>query len=142
MATVGACIFSTDLSPAFCRDTTSSSSGKPKRNPINVKRVLAVSTEQSSTATTVNIKTASTRRGFVEKKRREEADDETRQRVNDVEESGESERKSKSLKDYFDEAKEMIRSSSSDGGAPRWFSPTECGSHTHDYPLLLYLPGT
>ena len=44
---------------------------------------------------------------------------ETAGRVN-VEESEERERNGKSLKNYFDESKDMIRS---DAGPPRWFSP-------------------
>ena len=63
------------------------------------------------------------------------SDDE--ERVDEVEES-DSNYKRKSLKDYFEEAKELIRS---DGGQPRWFCPIEYGSHTPDSPLLLYLPG-
>ncbi|KAK2666060.1 hypothetical protein Ddye_004634 [Dipteronia dyeriana] len=46
--------------------------------------------------------------------------------------------KTKELKDYFVESKDMIKA---DGGPPRWFSPLETGSHSHDSPLLLYLPG-
>ncbi|KAK4845152.1 hypothetical protein QYF36_001588 [Acer negundo] len=46
--------------------------------------------------------------------------------------------KRKELKDYFEESKDMIKA---DGGPPRWFSPLESGSHSHDSPLLLYLPG-
>ncbi|KAK0588553.1 hypothetical protein LWI29_002521 [Acer saccharum] len=46
--------------------------------------------------------------------------------------------KRKELKDYFEESKDMIKT---DGGPPRWFSPLESGSHSHDSPLLLYLPG-
>ncbi|KAI9176855.1 hypothetical protein LWI28_007886 [Acer negundo] len=47
--------------------------------------------------------------------------------------------KRKELKDYFEESKDMIKA---DGGPPRWFSPLESGSHSHDSPLLLYLPAT
>lgn len=43
------------------------------------------------------------------------------------------------LKDYFDQCRELI--SRSDGGPPRWFSPLDCGSRLKDSPLLLYLPG-
>ncbi|KAJ8441589.1 hypothetical protein Cgig2_023153 [Carnegiea gigantea] len=44
------------------------------------------------------------------------------------------------LRDYFEQAKVLIRS---EGGhrPPRWFSPLECGSRVHNSPLLLYLPG-
>ncbi|PSS30307.1 Acyltransferase-like protein [Actinidia chinensis var. chinensis] len=44
-----------------------------------------------------------------------------------------------SLKDYFEQSKDMIRSN--DGGPPRWFSPLECGSQSNDSPLLFFLPG-
>lgn len=43
-----------------------------------------------------------------------------------------------SLKDYFEQSKELIRP---DGGPPRWFSPLECGSRLDGSPLLLFLPG-
>ncbi|KAJ6694207.1 hypothetical protein OIU85_004944 [Salix viminalis] len=44
----------------------------------------------------------------------------------------------KTVKDYFEEAKEMIRP---DGGPPRWFCPTECGQPLKDSPILLFCPG-
>ncbi|KAJ4831351.1 hypothetical protein Tsubulata_015974 [Turnera subulata] len=44
----------------------------------------------------------------------------------------------KTVEDYFDGAKEMIRS---DGGPPRWFCPVECGQPLKGSPVLLYLPG-
>ncbi|CAK7340886.1 unnamed protein product [Dovyalis caffra] len=44
----------------------------------------------------------------------------------------------KTIKDYFDGAKEMIRP---DGGPPRWFCPTECGKPLKNSPVLLFLPG-
>lgn len=44
----------------------------------------------------------------------------------------------RSLKDYFEQAKELIRA---DGGPPRWFSPLECGSPSDISPPLLFLPG-
>lgn len=42
------------------------------------------------------------------------------------------------LKDYFQQSKQMLRS---DGGPPRWFSPLECASWSQQSPLLLFLPG-
>lgn len=134
MATIPAsCIFSTALSTICLRDKTSSL-GKPKRNPV-LKRP-AVSTEQTSN-NNVTAATAS-RRSFVEEKAQRSSEGEAEKslrRVNVEEDLGESR---KSLKDYFDEAKDMIRS---DGGPPRWFSPLECGAHSPYSPLLLYLPG-
>lgn len=43
-----------------------------------------------------------------------------------------------SLKDYFQQSKQMLRS---DGGPPRWFSPLDCASRLQHSPLLLFLPG-
>ncbi|XP_024951390.1 phytyl ester synthase 2, chloroplastic-like isoform X2 [Citrus sinensis] len=132
MATVGAHIISADLSPAYCRDPTPSS-GKSKRNQI-LKRRLAVSNEQAQ-ASTASRSTAATR-SFAHN----ELEAETKRRVS-VDEYC-SEGNGKRLKDYFDEAERMIRSSSSsDGGPPRWFSPLECGPHSPHSPLLLFLPG-
>ncbi|KAH9743287.1 AB hydrolase-1 domain-containing protein [Citrus sinensis] len=136
---VGACVFSADSSLAFRWDMTPSSSGKAKRNPMSKR--LAVPT---ATATTRKIETTSkTMRSFVEKNSSElEAD--TKQRIKLEKYSSESEEQEgnsrKWLKDYFDEAKDMIKS---DGGPPRWFSPLECGSHNRNSrsPLLLFLPG-
>ncbi|KAH9791757.1 AB hydrolase-1 domain-containing protein [Citrus sinensis] len=114
-----------------------------RRNPI-LKR-LAVSTEQlASTATTVTSKTTP-KRNFVEKESSEAAAFSTATAVKSKTTSTgttylseESEGNRKSLKDYFDEAKDMIKA---DGAPPRWFSPLECGSHSPDSPLLLFLPG-
>lgn len=44
----------------------------------------------------------------------------------------------KSVKDYFEGAKQMIRP---DGGSPRWFCPIECGQPLRDSPVLLFCPG-
>ncbi|KAJ4836959.1 hypothetical protein Tsubulata_037672 [Turnera subulata] len=44
----------------------------------------------------------------------------------------------KTVKDYLDGAKEMIKA---DGGPPRWFCPVECGQPLNDSPVLLFLPG-
>ncbi|CAA7023760.1 unnamed protein product [Microthlaspi erraticum] len=46
---------------------------------------------------------------------------------------------SKSVKDYFAAAKEILKKP--DGGAPRWFSPVGCGQPVRDAPTLLFLPG-
>nr|AZM65201.1 diacylglycerol acyltransferase 2 [Vitellaria paradoxa] len=45
---------------------------------------------------------------------------------------------SKTIKDYLDQLKEMIRP---DGGPPRWLCPVECGWPLRDSPVLLFLPG-
>ncbi|XP_010414904.1 PREDICTED: acyltransferase-like protein At1g54570, chloroplastic [Camelina sativa] len=46
---------------------------------------------------------------------------------------------SKSVKDYFAAAKEILEKP--DGGPPRWFSPVDCGRPVEDAPTLLFLPG-
>ncbi|KAK3183867.1 hypothetical protein Dsin_031153 [Dipteronia sinensis] len=127
MAITGTSSFSVNSSPVFRRDVTSAS-GNLKRN-LDLKR-FAVSSEQATTSSTTTKKFVEN--GRMWKKSGEES--ETARRVN-VEES---ERNGKSLKDYFDEAKDLIRS---DAAPPRWFSPLESGSHTRDSPLLLFLPG-
>ncbi|KAK2666065.1 hypothetical protein Ddye_004639 [Dipteronia dyeriana] len=130
MATIGVCLFSApaDFSPVFRRHVVSASGKLVKLwNPF-LKPLAVWTEEQPSTAATTT-----TTRNFVEKKT--SSDDE--ERVDDVEES-DSYKRRKSLKDYLDEAKELIRS---DGGQPHWFCPIECGCHTPDSPLLLYLPG-
>ncbi|KAH9743289.1 AB hydrolase-1 domain-containing protein [Citrus sinensis] len=142
MTTLGASIFSTDISTALHPEMTSLFWNQ-RRNPI-LKR-LAVSTEQlASTATTVTSKTTP-KRNFVEKESSEAAASSTATAVKSKTTSTgttylseESEGNRKSLKDYFDEAKDMIKA---DGAPPRWFSPLECGSHSPDAPLLLFLPG-
>ncbi|XP_030466934.1 phytyl ester synthase 1, chloroplastic-like isoform X1 [Syzygium oleosum] len=45
---------------------------------------------------------------------------------------------SKSVKDYLDYSRDMIRP---DGGPPRWFCPVECGQPLNSSPVLLFLPG-
>ncbi|KAK2666063.1 hypothetical protein Ddye_004637 [Dipteronia dyeriana] len=130
MAITGTSSFSVNFSPVICRDVTSAS-GNLKWN-LDLKR-FAVSSEQASTSSTKTKKFAEN--GRMWKKSGEER--ETARRVN-VEGSEERERNGKSLKDYFDEAKDMIRS---DAAPPRWFSPLESGSHTPHSPLLLFLPG-
>ncbi|XP_031284310.1 acyltransferase-like protein At1g54570, chloroplastic [Pistacia vera] len=44
----------------------------------------------------------------------------------------------KSVKDYLDEATEMVKP---DGGPPRWFCPVDCGPPLEGSPTLLFLPG-
>ncbi|KAJ6996174.1 acyltransferase-like protein [Populus alba x Populus x berolinensis] len=44
----------------------------------------------------------------------------------------------KTVRDYLEGAKEIIRP---DGGPPRWFCPVECGQPLKDSPILLFFPG-
>lgn len=46
---------------------------------------------------------------------------------------------SKSVKDYFAAAREILKKP--DGGPPRWFSPVDCGQPIKDAPTLFFLPG-
>ncbi|XP_044500993.1 acyltransferase-like protein At3g26840, chloroplastic isoform X2 [Mangifera indica] len=132
MAMASASIFSADLSTLFRPDMTSAPD-KTKWSPI--LKPLAASTEQRARSSTARTKTARERRNsFVEKK----SSSEEGARFRGVKVEEERERDRKSLRDYFVEAKDMIRS---DGGPPRWFSPLECRSHSPDSPLLLFLPG-
>lgn len=93
-------------------------------------------TDKATRTTTLGTKT----RGwsFVEEEKTKSSEECETMKILKAEELEEYERKRKNLKDYIDEAKDMIKS---DGGPPRWFTPVECRSHTSDSPLLFYLPG-
>ncbi|KAF2322938.1 hypothetical protein GH714_032222 [Hevea brasiliensis] len=140
MAATGPCFSVAGFCPALvrsCLTPSSSSSGKMKSNPVpNLTRRFAVSTEQ------VQIKTEATTTSFPDNERlkMERLENETKEKkIPLLWELAEAEKKHrKSMKDYFEESKDLIRS---DGGPPRWFSPLECGSRLDKSPLLLYLPG-
>ncbi|XP_057997327.1 phytyl ester synthase 2, chloroplastic-like isoform X1 [Hevea brasiliensis] len=140
MAATGPCFSVAGFCPALvrsCLTPSSSSSGKMKSNPVpNLTRRFAVSTEQ------VPIKTEATTTSFPDNERlkMERLENETQEKkIPLLWELAEAEKKHrKSMKDYFEESKDLIRS---DGGPPRWFSPLECGSRLDKSPLLLYLPG-
>ncbi|XP_020533536.1 acyltransferase-like protein At3g26840, chloroplastic isoform X2 [Jatropha curcas] len=145
MAATGACFFPAGFSPPVVRScmTTSSSPGKVEPKPVpNQSRGFTVSTEQISTGTkTAKAKTTSfTNNARTEMERLEEEREKIKEKKNPfIWELAEAEIKSrKSLKDYFEESKDLIRS---DSGPPRWLSPLECGSRLDKSPLLLYLPG-
>ncbi|KAJ0053590.1 hypothetical protein Pint_03058 [Pistacia integerrima] len=115
-----------------------STSGKPKGNP-NIKPVALWTEERPPATTTLRTQTTtSRRRSFVEEEKKKSSEEGETIKILKEEELEEDERKRKSLKNYFDEAKNMVRS---DSGPPRWFSPLECESHTSDSPVLFYLPG-
>ncbi|XP_021643918.2 phytyl ester synthase 2, chloroplastic isoform X2 [Hevea brasiliensis] len=136
MASTGACLLTAGFSPAVVRSSltrSSLSSGKMKSNPT---RRFAVFTEQIST------KKEATTTSFPENGRLklERSENEKEEKQNPLLwDLAEAEKNFlKSLKDYFEESKDLIRS---DGGPPRWFSPLECRSRLDNSPLLLYLPG-
>ncbi|GAV75889.1 DAGAT domain-containing protein/Abhydrolase_6 domain-containing protein, partial [Cephalotus follicularis] len=131
MAATIACFFSTCKSPFCHRWNLTSASGKVKGPKRIQTRRLAVSTEQVSTGGET-----ATNSGRLEKRKRVEEG--TTPLRSDANPDGLEEGERKSLKDYFEEAKDLIRS---DGGPPRWFSPLECGAQSTKSPLLIYLPG-
>ncbi|KAK9272054.1 hypothetical protein L1049_002423 [Liquidambar formosana] len=101
---------------------------KPNRSSVPI-RISAVYTEQraETTASTVS-----------ENGRFEKKNERVETTAGPFYESELLEVERASLKDYFVQAKDLIRS---DGGPPRWFSPLECGSRLKNSPLLLFLPG-
>uniref|UniRef100_A0A6N2MB95 Serine aminopeptidase S33 domain-containing protein n=1 Tax=Salix viminalis TaxID=40686 RepID=A0A6N2MB95_SALVM len=148
MAATGGCVaFSTLL--LSCKLTPSPSSGNLR--PNQSRRRFAVSSESQFTATVRNETKRTTSFGengiFKEKdkgKVREGVSEEKPQNPYGLErERNESEEDTsrKSLKDYFEESKDLIGSEGGGGGPPRWFSPLDCGSRLDNSPLLLYLPG-
>ena len=148
MAATGGCVaFSTAL--LSCRLTPSPPSGNLRPNPS--QRRFAVSSESQFTTTVRNETkrtTSSGENGIFKEKIKEEAREgvsgEKPKNPYDLErERNESEEDTsrKSLKDYFEESKDLIGSEGGGSGPPRWFSPLDCGSRLDNSPLLLYLPG-
>ncbi|XWS32594.1 hypothetical protein CRYUN_Cryun22dG0003300 [Craigia yunnanensis] len=116
-----------------------STSGNSRRNrrvnlygPMTVLRI--------SSATTVTASLIENGKLLEKKKKKKGRKEESKLITNvysNLEEITEENRKT--LKDYFEEYKDLIYRS--DDGPPRWFSPSECGSNNRDFPLLLFLPG-
>ncbi|OMO99370.1 Diacylglycerol acyltransferase [Corchorus olitorius] len=126
---------------------TSAAAGNSRGNRyVSLSRRLAVSTDHNISSTT----------SFTENGRWL-PEEEKRKKLNKRKEESElisnvygnpdevTEENGKKLKDFFEECKDLIKSSDGGGdgggGPPRWFSPLECGSRTPDSPLLLFLPG-
>ncbi|KAJ6298845.1 hypothetical protein OIU76_019912 [Salix suchowensis] len=148
MAATGGCVaFSTLL--LSCKLTPSPSSGNLRPNQI--RRRFAVSRESQFTATVRNETKRTTSFGengiFKEKNKGEVREGVSEEKPKNPyglgrETNGSEEDTSrKSLKDYFEESKDLIGSEGGGGGPPRWFSPLDCGSRLDNSPLLLYLPG-
>ncbi|XP_042969326.1 acyltransferase-like protein At3g26840, chloroplastic isoform X5 [Carya illinoinensis] len=132
MAASGASLYLSNLSPAFRRDSTSSSLGNLKSTRISTSSWrLAVSTEQKPST--------STRSDFSERGRLDMGKDELEAVASAAATSEDPAVERRSLKEYFERSKELIIRS--DGGPPRWFTPLECGSPLANSPLLLFLPG-
>ncbi|KAF5479268.1 hypothetical protein F2P56_000102 [Juglans regia] len=131
MAASGASLFLSNLSPAFRRDSTSSSLGNLKSTRISTSSWrLAVSTEQTPST--------STRSDFSERRRLDMGKDELEAVASAAATSEDPAVERRSFKEYFERSKELIIRS--DGGPPRWFTPLECGSPLANSPLLLFLP--
>ncbi|XVE67641.1 hypothetical protein DITRI_Ditri09bG0004400 [Diplodiscus trichospermus] len=113
-------------------------SGRNRR--VSLSRRMAVSTEQksSSAAAVTTGGLIETRRLLEEEKKGRKEESELISNVYSKPEEITKE-SGKKLKDYLEESKDLMIGSS-DGGPPRWFTPLECGSHTRDSPLLLFLP--
>ncbi|KAF3435296.1 hypothetical protein FNV43_RR22383 [Rhamnella rubrinervis] len=147
LASTGAFIFPVGVSSTFL--TPSSGNSNLTSNPVSIRR-LALSAEQprATTTTETKWKDSGLRKGRFGKTGEEEAHSHTTTFVREDYRLGEqrrtehqaleAEEERMSLKDYFEQAKDLIRS---DGGPPRWFSPLECGSRLNNSPLLLFLPG-
>lgn len=139
MASVGAFLLPTGLSSIFHREISGWPTFSSQSILISTKR-LAVSNDQVTATKMMNEPFDSKR--FEKKQEDGGVDTTTLLSGNEsgpyakIEELEEDERPS--LQDYFEQAKEFIRS---DGGPPRWFSPLECGSRFTNSPLLLFLPG-
>ncbi|KAL6325182.1 hypothetical protein AAG906_023027 [Vitis piasezkii] len=124
MATTGACFIAGGFLPMFGRDMKSIAGGLRTNFSVSI-RPSAVFTEQTPAP-------GVTERGRF--KKMSEADMISKHFDN----SDVAKLEQRSLKDYFEQSKDLIRS---DGGPPRWFSPLECGSRLDSSPLLLFLPG-
>ncbi|KAJ9683194.1 hypothetical protein PVL29_018968 [Vitis rotundifolia] len=124
MAATGACFIAGGFLPMFGRDMKSIAGGLRTSFSVSI-RPSAVFTEQTPAP-------GVTERGRFEKM--SEADMISKHFDN----SDVAKLEQRSLKDYFEQSKDLIRS---DGGPPRWFSPLECGSPLDSSPLLLFLPG-
>ena len=124
MAATGACFIAGGFLPMFGRDMKSIAGGLRTNFLVSI-RPSAVFTEQTPAP-------GVTERGRF--KKMSEADMISKHFDN----SDVAKLEQRSLKDYFEQSKDLIRS---DGGPPRWFSPLECGSRLDSSPLLLFLPG-
>ncbi|CAN1126698.1 Phytyl ester synthase 2, chloroplastic [Linum perenne] len=147
IATAGAC-FSTACCPPAVRCCAAPPDDKLKLNPLPVpnRRLFAVSFAQTTAGEAARIpfpvngdllkgSQVEGAGGEVEKEEQEQDVNPYAMAV----QRPETIELGKSLKDYFEEAKDLIKSSH--GGPPLWISPPDCGSPPDTSPLFLYLPG-
>ena len=149
MASAGASLFPVKFSTILFSPTISPVAGTSTSNPISTRQ-FAISTDDQAPAPAPTTKKTKPTEWFSENtsftKTTEEAQTTSLHREErrsswpypEFEELETEEEKRSSLIDYFEQAKDLIRS---DGGPPRWFSPLECGSRFNNSPLLLFLPG-
>ncbi|XP_022740298.1 acyltransferase-like protein At3g26840, chloroplastic isoform X2 [Durio zibethinus] len=119
--------------------SVTSASGTSRRNRcVSLSRRMAVSTEQVTSV--VAMATTSLIENGTLSERKKGRKEESELILNVYSNPDEiTQETRKTLKDYFQECRDLMIGS--DGGPPRWFSPLECGSHTRDSPLFLFLPG-
>lgn len=148
MATTRSSLFLA-ASPVTC-----SAAGKSEKSRhLNLSRRMAVSREQkSSAATSVTTSLIEENNKLLEENKKKKTRKEENTELKNVSnvysnpiEITEEKMNRKTLKDYFQECKDLIRRSEDEGGPgpprSRWFSPLDCGPHNPESPLLLFLPG-
>uniref|UniRef100_A0A803R700 Uncharacterized protein n=1 Tax=Cannabis sativa TaxID=3483 RepID=A0A803R700_CANSA len=149
MASAGSSLFPVNFSSIVCSGTKSFP-GSSSNNSIPISVPVSFSTHRLSVSTTED-QSSEAKTKILEKRNLKNSVDEeesahttsfsreegfwSHAELNEVDQIRE---RRTSVKDYFEQAKDLIRS---DCGPPRWFSPLECGSRLNDSPLLLFLPG-
>ncbi|KAM6549520.1 hypothetical protein CsatB_021196 [Cannabis sativa] len=149
MASAGSSLFPVNFSSIVCSGTKSFP-GSSSNNSIPISVPVSFSTHRLSVSTTED-QSSEAKTKILEKRNLKNSVEEeesahttsfsreegfwSHAELNEVDQIKE---RRTSVKDYFEQAKDWIRS---DCGPPRWFSPLECGSRLNDSPLLLFLPG-
>ncbi|XP_060958057.1 phytyl ester synthase 2, chloroplastic isoform X2 [Cannabis sativa] len=148
MASAGSSLFPVNFSSIVCSGTKSFP-GSSSNNSIPISVPVSFSTHRLSVSTTED-QSSEAKTKILEKRNLKNSVEEeesahttsfsreegfwSHAELNEVDQIKE---RRTSVKDYFEQAKDWIRS---DCGPPRWFSPLECGSRLNDSPLLLFLP--
>lgn len=118
---------------------TSTAGNSGRNRCLSSFRAMAVSADQKSSPATVATRSTEKGRWLEEKNRKGRKEEEklTSNIYSNPEEI--TDENGKTWKEYFQECKDLMIQSKA--GPPRWFTPLECGSHSPDSPLLLFLPG-
>ncbi|XP_031382598.1 acyltransferase-like protein At3g26840, chloroplastic isoform X2 [Punica granatum] len=142
MAAAGGSVFASGFPPGIPRHSYPAPRARRLALISSTQRLFAVSTaEQLPSAPTSVPGPTPTTEGELGQNRRHWKDREPNGSAAAspfMEDEGSELEGKKRLEDFFDLAKDLIRSA---GGLPRWFSPLECASRINNSPLLLYLPG-